>query len=570
MGRTGIVFRVTRVVLCWRLSSGCCTILFKLTLESMHCGIRTGADSDPARRGQMKALNVGVIGCGMLAHSLCSVIVSKLVPLFEKQSGRIIMVKFKSWDYRQHERPAGVRNSRFYRRCLYGVIGVIIGLFASEHTQGAATNRYVATNAASVWPYDSWANAATNIKYAVDAANSNDAGDNVIISNGTYYLTEAIVVSNAVVTNYSGDRTKVTINGNYPAVTNRCFIMLHANAVISGFTITNGWAATNDLTGSGGGVYASLGRVHNCLITGCRSEITELERGGGGIYVGSSTTDFCSVIGNICASKPGSNPGLTTRGGGGGVKLSNNDSCITNCIVAWNTATQAGGIPISGGGISATAGIRINNCTIVSNSAVAYGGGVYFRPWTHSAEITHSTIAGNNSGIFIWGDGMPSIINCLIAENTGAGISCYAVLSPRRIESCTIVSNTYGIYYCSNCTGTKTNVRNCIIYYNGGGTNVYDDTGGLLTTSVTYSCVAPGSGFEIDGVVTNEPLFVDSVNDNYRLKNGSPCINKGTNMTWATAVGATDLGGDPRIIRHIIDMGAYEWHPPKGTVFSLF
>lgn len=421
-------------------------------------------------------------------------------------------------------------------------------------------------------PYTNWAEAATNIKWAVDAANSNAAGDNVIISNGIYYVTEPIVVSNAMVTNYSGVRTNVTVNGNYPAVTSRCFIMRHPNAVLSGLTITNGYATTNELPelqGSGGGIWATNGIVRNCLITGCRSEMTNYYCGGGGIYAMNATMDFCSVIGNIVQSKSGAPADLANAGGGGGAFF--RGGLITNCFVGGNQCLRsAGNGGVSGGGISGYSSIRISNCTIVSNTASGnggLGGGIFTRDLTSVGVIENSRIAGNqpNGGGISLGWPLGTLRNCLIANNSGYGIYIFGgTAAIKNIDSCTIVSNTSGGIYYSAGTGTKTNVRDCIVYYNGGGTNLYDATGGPLTTSVMYSCVAPGSGFTIDGVVTNEPLFVDMAAGNYHLSNNSPCINSGTNVIWM--MNSVDLDGQTRIRYGTVDMGAYErFH--EGTIY---
>ena len=83
-----------------------------------------------------------------------------------------------------------------------------------------------------------------------------------------------------------------------------------------------------------------------------------------------------------------------------------------------------------------------------------------------------------------------------------------------------------------------------------------------------YSCVAPGSGFTIEGVVTNEPLFVSGANGNYRLQPSSPCINAGTNMAWMTNSVSVDLDGRKRIQYGTVDMGAYEFIR-SGTIYGF-
>ncbi|MBN2704500.1 MAG: hypothetical protein JXR23_09845 [Pontiellaceae bacterium] len=50
---------------------------------------------------------------------------------------------------------------------------------------------------------------------------------------------------------------------------------------------------------------------------------------------------------------------------------------------------------------------------------------------------------------------------------------------------------------------------------------------------------------------------MDAANGDYRLAEGSPCIDAGSN---AYVVGSLDLAGLPRIVGGVVDMGAYEYY----------
>jgi hypothetical protein len=65
------------------------------------------------------------------------------------------------------------------------------------------------------------------------------------------------------------------------------------------------------------------------------------------------------------------------------------------------------------------------------------------------------------------------------------------------------------------------------------------------------------------GNITNEPLFVDPGNADFRLKSGSPCINAGNN---AFVSGTTDLDGNRRIAGDSVDIGAYEFQEPRSVI----
>ena len=189
-----------------------------------------------------------------------------------------------------------------------------LGLLTGATGFGAATNRYVAlTPASPQYPYTNWATAATNIIDAVTVANANNAQDTVYVSNGIYYITNYIFISNAILQSVSTSRADTVINGNNFAgkpVTNRCCYLNHTNALVDGFTITNGYADY------GGGVYMLKGTVRNCDIVG-----NTATNAGGGVYAtGASTLTNCNVNWNLC-----SNPVVVVNSyGGGGVCIYQN------------------------------------------------------------------------------------------------------------------------------------------------------------------------------------------------------------------------------------------------------
>lgn len=444
-----------------------------------------------------------------------------------------------------------------------------------REASAAATNRYVVTNApGSAWPYDSWDNAATNIKDAVDAANANNAGDIVYVSNGYYRLSAQINVSNCVVTNVNADPALIVIDGNYATTTNRCFYLNHADAAVYGFTITNGYANN----ANGGGVYINAGNVSHCLITGNRAvPLNAIYTGGGGVYILNGFITDCTISHNTVDSTN------ANYSGGGGVLTVGGVATVSNCVIAYNRANNTG----QGGGILiCNSDTVVNNCMIVSNAALGSikgGGGILNRqssPDARTPIIQNCTIMGNSatngagSGIYFNIGGIAR--NCVIAHNVakithpgyGGGIF---LDDGGHVSGCTIVSNQAqragGIFMSG---GLISNITDCIIYYNVGhfaNPNLYSSSG-VNYTSVAYSCTAPGSGFAIEGVVTNPPLFVDMATNNYRLTYASPCINAGLNQQWMT--NAVDRDGHARIDRFIrrVDMGAYEY-VPKGSLFSV-
>src|SRR3989339_1956619 len=125
-------------------------------------------------------------------------------------------------------------------RTLIVIITIVIGLVASAR----ADDRYVWRDCPTPGSgYTNWTIAATSIHQAVDVAG---AGETVWVTNGTYELTNQVTVLDFKVISMNGP-TQTFINGNNYAgkpVTNRCFYLNHANALVSGFTVSNGWQST--------------------------------------------------------------------------------------------------------------------------------------------------------------------------------------------------------------------------------------------------------------------------------------------------------------------------------------
>lgn len=89
------------------------------------------------------------------------------------------------------------------------------------------------------------------------------------------------------------------------------------------------------------------------------------------------------------------------------------------------------------------------------------------------------------------------------------------------------------------------NVINSIVWGNNGEN--------YKNSSLLYSCSTPlPAGI---GNIATDPLFIDSVNNIFRLQSISLCFNKGSNGSVKTEV---DLDGYPRILDGVVDMGAYE------------
>ncbi len=85
-------------------------------------------------------------------------------------------------------------------------------LLAFSGGQVLANTRYVdINNPAPVAPYTTWGTAATNIQDAVDAAAYDDT---VLVADGTYHISEEIILTNCVALRSLNGSEAVTIDAN--------------------------------------------------------------------------------------------------------------------------------------------------------------------------------------------------------------------------------------------------------------------------------------------------------------------------------------------------------------------
>ncbi len=127
--------------------------------------------------------------------------------------------------------------------------------------------------------------------------------------------------------------------------------------------------------------------------------------------------------------------------------------------------------------------------------------------------------------------------NCLLTENSALFLSC-------TYSGCTVAGNS------GSCiTAGSSAAWNTIFWNNssGGGAPDYDI---LAATNCCMDVMREGTGN-----FSEDPLFVDAENGNYRLAGGSPCIDAGDN-TWTS--GGSDLAGNGRVQNGTVDIGAFE------------
>lgn len=449
---------------------------------------------------------------------------------------------------------------------------------------------YVATNGNDSVAGTNWDTALRTISNGIARAQS---GHVVLVSNGVYVVTQQLNVSKPVVLTSLFGRAETIIAGNGAT---RVLLINHSNAVVSGFTISNGNAGVA-LRGGGVMIDVSGGILNNCRITG------NTARYGGGVYVETQTgrVENCIMDGNITTEEVNNGGGggiymryggnvvgcqiFSNRGfGGGGIYIEAN-GCVSNCIIRANSSDFAG-TWTGGGGIFINSAGTVAHCEIAENETTKDGAGIYsyYGAAPDGLRIEHCLITSNRitgamppptqyrygGGIYLRGEASNVVVrNCLLAYNSapyGGGV--YMNARSNLLINCTIVSNT--AYNTSGAGGAFVayagQLLNCIVYNNTAPSKPnLSCFGGGLTGGVAYSCSFPvedmGAGA---GNLTNQPLF--DASGTFRLQSGSPCINTGTNLEWMAD--AMDLDGRPRLDRFSrkVDMGAYEFLP-NGMLF---
>lgn len=229
------------------------------------------------------------------------------------------------------------------------ILTLIFLIFLAFQTYLAQTTHYVSSG--------------ESIQTAIDAAAT---GDLIIVNDGTYTLSTNLNIAKGITLQSANGYASAIIDGGS---TTRCLSINHADALVDGFTITNGY---NPGSFGGGVQIISGGTVQNCAITDNQA------RDGGGVAIDNNgLVKNCLVYGNLASNNSGG-------GYGGGIRLLNGGTA-RNCIVYENESVNLGG------GINIWNAGTIESCTVVGNTA-PNGAGVRCR---NASNMTNSIVYFN-------------------------------------------------------------------------------------------------------------------------------------------------------------------------------
>ncbi|MCP4583419.1 MAG: DUF1565 domain-containing protein [candidate division Zixibacteria bacterium] len=361
---------------------------------------------------------------------------------------------------------------------------------------------------------------ATIINVPVDQAtiqqgiDSSSNGDTVLVQPGTYFENinfngHNIVLASLYLTAEDTSHISQTIIDGDSSGSVVAFVNWEdSNAVITGFTIQNGYAADY-----GGGIQCwwSDPTISNNTISGNTSF-----NYGGGIFCWDSNP---MISNNIISGNT-----VVMWEGGGIYCTDNSDPLIINNTISRNSADYGGGIF----GNYGSDPLITNN--IISGNSAAHGGGIY-------CIGTNSTISNN-------------IISGNSARGKGGGIFCSYTIVPGNppISNNTISGNSAGQSGGGiRCPGSNLAITNTIFW---GNTALSDPEISYSTSSPVVAYCDVQDGWPGEGNIDCDPLFCDPVEGGFQLVDVSCCLGAGE--------GGTDIGA--------LGLGCYEMEYFAGDV----
>ena len=296
-----------------------------------------------------------------------------------------------------------------------------------------------AGNAGAESPYDTPSKAASSLKVAVDSAVD---GATIVVDPGTYEVSQSsltVVKNLRLVSSEGPENTVIAASGDIRAV-----VLEHAESVLSGFTVTNGYASSE-----GGDVALYNGAtMTNCIVVGARSQ--RLAKGIC-VYNDNSRVYDCIIGDSVCAGGVYSYAAIFY----GALYQTGADAVTDNCVIR---------------------NVRVTNIHRSSDHIQAAGamiaGGRLERTLIHGCSHT---------------DG---------PEGNGTGSAAGLLVTGGAAENCTVTGCSSG----TTKSGTRLisgTIRNSIVWGNEGGPG-FDRQGGTISYSDIPEGTAAGEGLRTD------------------------------------------------------------------------
>jgi nitrous oxidase accessory protein NosD len=383
------------------------------------------------------------------------------------------------------------------------------------------------------------------IQSAIDVA---EYGDTVLAAPGTYHENIDFGKKRITVTSESGPEFTFIDGGNVAPVVS--FTAKEGrDSALNGFTLQNGRRVQGSLEGGGIWILGSSPTITNNVIRNNHA----CQGGGIGISGGRPLIQLNTITMN------GSDN--CTGGGGNGISIGGAsfpeilDNVISENVSSFGS--DGGGILIIG-----SEPIIKNNIIKGNNTAGGQGGGIWLGSFSN-AQIVQNRITGNQANV---GGGIywlipndargPIVVNNTITDNDatslGSGIFAEGADGQTKLTNNIIVAKPgqFGLY-----CGDLNNQDQPIVRFN----NIFS-AGGMAYGGICSDKTGT------DGNISADPLFTNPAQDDYHLRQESPSIDSGDNLT--SNLPNKDLDGFPRNVdgngegTAIVDMGVYEFRRP--------
>lgn len=310
-------------------------------------------------------------------------------------------------------------------------------------------------------------------------------------------------------------------------------------ASLSKLTLRRSLFVGNNVSFGGGAL--SVGFTGRATVEDCRFE--ENRAGFGGAIFVQDDSSALSV-----ANTAFTNNTARTSDGGAILNISGNTVTIDGCLFELNTAALNGGAITAVGNALEVSKLHLSNSVFNFNLSDLQGGAL--NTVNVGAQIANCLFSNNSAtGLGVGGtislnalaedeveEVEVGIINTTFADNQGDFAAGIAAWTDDVAQLTTSVQNNLF----ANQTGLD--------YLAEGGSPILISNGGNFTLldfqSDTFNHPAD--------IIGGDPLFANLMDFDYRILNGSPCIDAGVEE----GAPAFDLDGNPRV--DAVDIGAYE------------
>ena len=241
------------------------------------------------------------------------------------------------------------------------------------------------------------------------------------VASGWYRPADGLMVTNGVTIVADEGPEKTFLFAPMTTANKAMVTVAHADAVLSGLTVT-GKDENENQPEQWGGLYVTAGVVTNCVISHHKTKGNSVN--GAGCRLEGGTVVDCTFTNNFCWYS-----GNSSRGGA--VTLEKGDALLDRCTVISNRIWQSSANVNSpgkgdtsnayGGGVYLKVG-TVRNSLVVGNMSLSYGGGIAVEG---TGRVLNCTVVGNKARLAsggIWQGGGGTVTNCLCLGNVAHGV----------------------------------------------------------------------------------------------------------------------------------------------------